>query len=105
MIDHKGSAFFAYLPRFILINILINLSILHSSGFALNKFSGVKVNRIVDGKDIDLYSEYLKNVDSENGSTLLILGTYAADFNAIEYIQRARLNRLRLLLIVYICIK
>ena len=94
MIDKYEFIFFAYLPRFILITFVINWLILHSSGFAPSKFSGVKVNRIVDGKEIDLYSEFLENADKESGSTLLILGTYAADFNAIEYIQRARLNRL-----------
>lgn len=97
MIDKNGFIFFACLPRFILITFVINWFILHSSGFAPNKFSGVKVNRIVDGKEIDLYSEFLENSDKESGSTLLILGTYAADFNAIEYIQRARLNRLNFL--------
>ena len=46
---------------------------------------GVSVSS-VSGKSVDL-GEFLSSGD---GRTLLILGTYAADFNAIEYAQRLR---------------
>ena len=78
-------------PKLILFSVIIHWSILQSISFSLNNFNGIKVNRIVDGQEIDLYSDFLKNNENEKGSTLLILGTYAADFNAIEYVQRARL--------------
>ena len=81
---------FTLLPKLILFGVIVNWSILQSISFSPNKFNGIKVNRIIDGKEIDLYSDFLKNNENEQGSTLLILGTYAADFNAIEYVQRAR---------------
>lgn len=41
----------------------------------------------VDGGDQIALKEYLKN---EDGKSLFVFGTYAADFNAIEYAQRLR---------------
>lgn len=51
-------------------------------------FSGYKVTRVSDGAEIDLWKDFL--VKNSGGYDILILGTYAADFNAIEYAQKAR---------------
>jgi hypothetical protein len=47
-------------------------------------FSGVKVTKVKTGKEVSLESEL------KSRSTLTVLGTYAADFNAIEYLQRLK---------------
>jgi len=51
------------------------------------------VTSVRTGKSVDL-SKFLTHSedkeDGDRGSTMLVLGTYAADFNAIEYAQRLR---------------
>lgn len=49
--------------------------------------SGVCARSVKTQKDVDL-SSFLET--SGGGKTMLVLGTYAADFNAIEYAQRLR---------------
>jgi hypothetical protein len=48
---------------------------------------GVKITSVRNGDQVDL-GEYLKT--PAEGKSLFIFGTYAADFNAIEYAQRLR---------------
>lgn len=59
-------------------------SALHAQAFSSLK--GISVNPVKGGDAVDL-ERYLKNPD---GKTLFIFGTYAADFNTIEYLQRLR---------------
>lgn len=47
---------------------------------------GVSVERLADGSSVDV-GEFLA---SKNSKTMVVFGTYAADFNAIEYGQRLR---------------
>ena len=61
-------------------------SILSAGAFAPLK--GVIVKSVDSGNDVDL-GDFLSSTDS-NSRSLLVLGTYAADFNAIEYAQRLR---------------
>ena len=59
-----------------------------TSAFA--PLSGVKVQSIKDDGPVDL-GEYLKKGSSSpDGKSLMIFGTYAGDFNNIEYAQRLR---------------
>lgn len=52
----------------------------------LQRLSGSKVTSVKTNESIEL-SSFLKSGDDKS---MLILGTYAADFNAIEYVQRLR---------------
>ena len=45
---------------------------------------------MVNAKTGENIEDLSRKLDALNGNTLLILGTYAADFNAIEYGQRLR---------------
>lgn len=60
------------------------------SGFNAHAFSssisGISINPLQGGTPVNL-DQYLQNPD---GKSLFIFGTYAADFNAIEYVQRLR---------------
>lgn len=49
--------------------------------------SGVSLPRVSDGASIDLGAVLSSG---SSGKTLLVLGTYAGDFNMIEYAQRVR---------------
>jgi hypothetical protein len=53
--------------------------------------SGTTARSVKTQQNVDL-SEFLStpNSSSIGGKTMLIMGTYAADFNAIEYAQRLR---------------
>ena len=52
--------------------------------------AGVTARSVKTGSDVDL-AEFLRTPSQSDGDrTMLILGTYAADFNAIEYAQRLR---------------
>jgi hypothetical protein len=60
---------------------LISIQLSH----AYAPLAGVTVQSVKTSENIDL-STYL----SSSEKTMLVLGTYAADFNAIEYAQRLR---------------
>ena len=52
--------------------------------------SGITARSVKTRQDVDL-SGFLEAADDNKGSkTMLVMGTYAADFNAIEYAQRLR---------------
>ena len=53
---------------------------------ALQRLRGIKVTSVKRNDDIEL-TTFLK---SGGDKSMLVLGTYAADFNAIEYVQRLR---------------
>jgi hypothetical protein len=57
---------------------------------SLSMFKSLKVLRVSDGKEVDLSDTIMQKLAKNNDKLLLILGTYAADFNAIEYGQRLR---------------
>jgi len=58
---------------------------------AFAPLAGVQVTSVGSGDSVDLGSYLSSSSDaSPKDRTLLILGTYAADFNAIEYAQRLR---------------
>ena len=52
----------------------------------LQRLGGTKVTSVKRNEQVEL-SSFLKSGDDKS---MLILGTYAADFNAIEYVQRLR---------------
>lgn len=60
------------------------VSVIPTDAFA--PLIGVTVKSLESGKDVDL-GNFLSDTPSRS---LLILGTYAADFNTIEYAQRLR---------------
>ena len=60
---------------------LISIQLSH----AYAPLAGVAARSVKTSENIDL-STYL----SLSKKTMLVLGTYAADFNAIEYVQRLR---------------
>ena len=73
--------------RFLRLDAILPLLLALYTAEGLNgysKLNGVRVTRAVDGKEVDLLSEV------KGSSSLLIFGTYAADFNAVEYAQRLR---------------
>ncbi len=62
------------------------LSILQlSSSFA--PLEGVTARSVKTSEDVNL-SEFVSTPSSKGEKTMLVLATYAADFNAIEYAQR-----------------
>lgn len=64
------------------------LSILQlSSSFA--PLEGVTARSVKTSEDVNL-SEFVSTPSSKGEKTMLVLATYAADFNAIEYAQRLR---------------
>ena len=69
-------------PVLLILNFFISLAL----AFSPSDFLGVNVVRVKDGISTDLFTNFLKTKEY----SLLILGTYAADFNAIEYAQRLR---------------
>lgn len=71
--------------RILFILSLTTTAILGPAMAALAPLQGVSVTSIRTGRDVDLGS-FLSSAPK----SMLILGTYAADFNAIEYAQRLR---------------
>ena len=75
-----------------MMNAILSFLILALCAFNVDAFStiasttGIKINPVEGGPSLEL-EDYLKN---PNGKSLFIFGTYAADFNAIEYVQRLR---------------
>lgn len=49
--------------------------------------AGVTARSVKTSEDVDL-SEFVSTPSAKGKKTMLVLGTYAADFNAIEYAQR-----------------
>lgn len=68
--------------------VLLLLALVDSS-IAYAPLQGVKVTSLASGKSVDL-GEYLSSPTDAGSRSMLVLGTYAADFNAIEYAQRLR---------------
>ena len=69
-------------------SLLLSLTLLASifqGGSAFAPLAGVSATSVKSNEDIDL-----GNFLSGGDKTMLVLGTYAADFNAIEYAQRLR---------------
>mmetsp|Transcript_42696 Transcript_42696/g.90785 ORF Transcript_42696/g.90785 Transcript_42696/m.90785 type:complete len:305 (+) Transcript_42696:56-970(+) len=64
------------------------LSILYLSS-AYAPLSGITARSVKTSEDVDL-SNFVSTPSSKGKKTMLVLGTYAADFNAIEYAQRLR---------------
>lgn len=64
------------------------LSILHPSS-AYAPLAGVTARSVKTSEDVDL-SDFISTPSSKGKKTMLVLATYAADFNAIEYAQRLR---------------
>jgi hypothetical protein len=67
--------------------VLIACIVLVTQSLSLVSLKGVICERVSSGEKVELLSELQS---SKQGKTLLVLGTYAADFNAIEYAQRLR---------------
>ena len=63
-----------------------SVSIVDESKTYLERLEGCKVTSVKSNEEVEL-SSFLK---SGNDKTMLVLGTYASDFNAIEYVQRLR---------------
>ena len=72
--------------RSLLLSFTFLASAIHQ-GYAFAPLAGVSATSVKTKVDIDL-GNFLKSNDS--GKTMLVLGTYAADFNAVEYAQRLR---------------
>ena len=51
---------------------------------------GVSVTSVATGEPVDLEDFVSKNSGEDGRRSMIIFGTYAADFNAIEYAQRLR---------------
>lgn len=51
--------------------------------------AGITAKSVKTNDEIDL-SEFVSTPSSKGKKSMLVLGTYAADFNAIEYAQRLR---------------
>ena len=56
---------------------------------AFSSLAGVTARSVESGDEIDL-GEFLSTSSPGGDKSMVILGTYAADFNAIEYGQRLR---------------
>lgn len=54
-----------------------------NGAFGLQRLSGITANKLVGGAPVDLGAAL-----AGDKKTVVVLGTYAADFNAIEYCQR-----------------
>ncbi|KAL7462658.1 hypothetical protein ACHAXS_003035 [Conticribra weissflogii] len=68
----------------------LSISLLLATGAAYAPLAGVSARSVKTGSDVDL-GDFLRSSSPVGGDkTMLVLGTYAADFNAIEYAQRLR---------------
>jgi hypothetical protein len=59
------------------------------AGAAFQPLSGVKVRSVRDGSVVDV-GNWIQRSSKDGKACLVVFGTYAADFNAIEYAQRLR---------------
>jgi hypothetical protein len=57
---------------------------------SLQQFTGIKLQKPSTGTGTVTKFEDLATITSDKKKTLVVYGTYAADFNAIEYAQRIR---------------
>lgn len=64
----------------------VQLTVDSEQASAIKSLSGVSVTSVRTNESVEL-SNFLQSGDDKS---MLILGTYAADFNAIEYVQRLR---------------
>lgn len=64
--------------------LVLSLCLLRARAFS--SVNGITINPLQGGDSVELV-DYLKN---PSGRSLFIFGTYAADFNAVEYAQRLR---------------
>ena len=69
-------------------SILLSIAILQLSS-AYAPLAGITARSVKTSQDIDL-SDFVSTPSSKGKKSMLVLGTYAADFNAIEYAQRLR---------------
>lgn len=78
-----------YLSRFLkyIVTTLVILNNLTDLGcFSYNSLNGLNAIRVSDRKIVDIG----ESINSLKGGSMIIFGTYAADFNTIEYAQRIR---------------
>lgn len=70
----------------------IFLAFLSIVSLADSLFNGLSIERVnsINNKKMDFGDILASKTKSEKDKTLVVLGTYAADFNAIEYGQRIR---------------
>jgi len=65
---------------------ILLLALLSVPSFSFSLLRGITVKSVSSLRDVDLGDLLAKQTDD----TMVVLGTYAADFNAIEYAQRLR---------------
>ena len=70
-------------------SILLFISALLQLSSAYAPLAGITARSVKMSQDIDL-SDFVSTPSSKGKKSMLVLGTYAADFNAIEYAQRLR---------------
>mmetsp|Transcript_21377 Transcript_21377/g.44577 ORF Transcript_21377/g.44577 Transcript_21377/m.44577 type:complete len:303 (-) Transcript_21377:29-937(-) len=68
----------------------LSISLLVATGAAYTPLAGVSARSVKTNNDVDLGDFLRSSSPAEGDKTMLVLGTYAADFNAIEYAQRLR---------------
>ncbi|KAL3800377.1 hypothetical protein HJC23_003673 [Cyclotella cryptica] len=61
-----------------------------SPGSSYAPLAGVTARSVKTNQDVDLANFLQTTKNGDKGKTMLVMGTYAADFNAIEYAQRLR---------------
>ena len=70
-------------------SILLFIAATVQLSLAYAPLAGITARSVKTSQDIDL-SEFVSTPSSNGKKSMLVLGTYAADFNAIEYAQRLR---------------
>lgn len=78
-----------YYPYAFLASALALLLSIFQLGTAFAPLAGVTARSVKTSEDVDL-SDFVSTPSSKGKKTMLVLATYAADFNAIEYAQRLR---------------
>ena len=70
-------------------SILLFIAAILQLSSAYAPLAGITAKSVKTNDQIDL-SEFVSTPSSKGKKSMLVLGTYAADFNAIEYAQRLR---------------
>lgn len=78
-----------YYPCAFLASALALMLSIFQLGTAFAPLAGVTARSVKTSEDVDL-SDFVSTPSSKGKKTMLVLATYAADFNAIEYAQRLR---------------